>query len=100
MLYFSRMQIYELTIIIDGKATPAKQKSIVETIEKLVKTNKGNVLKKDNWGKKELKYEIKKSESGVYLYFELELDSQGAKNISSNLNTDEDIFRCLLVKKE
>ena len=88
------MQIYELTIIIDGKATPAKQKSIVETIEKLVKTNKGNVLKKDNWGKKELKYEIKKSESGVYLYFELELDSQGAKIISSNLNKDEDIFRC------
>jgi small subunit ribosomal protein S6 len=100
MLYFSRMQIYELTIIIDGKATPAKQKSVVESIEKLVKTNKGNILKKDNWGKKDLKYEIKKSESGVYLYFELELDSQGAKNISSNLNTDEDILRSLLIKKE
>lgn len=100
MLYFSRMQTYELTTIVEGKATPAKQKSVVESIEKLIKTNKGKVMKKDNWGKKDLAYEIKKSESGVYLFFELELDSQGAKNISSNLNTDEEIYRYLLVKKE
>lgn len=94
------METYELTIIVDGKSTPAKQKSVVESIEKLVKTNKGKVVKKDNWGKKNLAYEIKKSDSGVYLYFELELDSKGAKNITSILNTDEEIFRYLLVKKE
>ena len=100
MLYFTRMQIYELTTIIDGNTSPAKQKNVVSSVEKLVKTNKGKIVKTDNWGKKDLAYQLRKSESGLYLFFELELDTNGVKNISSILNTDEEVLRYLLIKKE
>ena len=94
------MNNYELTIIIDGKSTPAKEKSVVSEVETIVKVGKGKVTKTGKWGKKELAYPIDKLDTGVYLLFELELDAKGASNISTKLNINEEILRYLLVKKE
>ena len=67
------MRQYELTIILAGKATPAKKKSVTEKIKKLITTLKGKVGKVEDWGEKELAYQIAKNETGIFLHFPLEL---------------------------
>ena len=94
------MNIYELTIILDGKASPAKKKSLVEKIGKLVKLNGGKIIKKEDWGKKDFAYPIKKNNTGIYLFFELELEPDAVKKISEKIRIDEDFLRHLIVKKE
>ena len=94
------MNKYELTVVLGGKATPAKKKSVQELVEKLVKTLKGKVTKFDDWEKKDLAYKIKKNESGQFLHFELELSSESVKTINDKLRLEEDIIRYLLVNKE
>lgn len=89
---------YELTVVLPGKATAAKRKKAKETIGKLVKTLKGKVGKADDWGKKDLSYEIKKNNSGFFLHFVLELDGQEVKNLEQKLNLEEGIIRHLIVR--
>ena len=94
------MRKYELTVVLDGKATPAKKKSVTELVEKVVTINKGKVGKVEDLGTKDLAYKIGKSATGVYLYFPLELEARSAKDVTAKLRTNEDIIRYLLIVKD
>ncbi len=94
------MHKYELTIVINGEASAAKKKGVQASVEKLVKTGKGKVVKKDDWGKKDLAYQINKSDTGIFIYYDLELDGQQASILPRELNLNEDIIRYLLVRGE
>lgn len=92
------MNKYELTVVISGKSTPAKQKSAVEKIKKLVDIFNGKVEKVDEWGRIDLMYKIKGQESGVFFFFNIELNPVDVKGLSDKLKVEEDIIRYLLVK--
>lgn len=94
------MRNYELTIVLPGKATAAKKKDVIERIEKMVTANGGSITKTDDWGKKDLAYDIKKNDSGVFVYFELEMPSQAAKAIKDKIRLEDDIIRYLLISKD
>ena len=94
------MNKYELTIVISGKSTPAKKKSVGGMIEKLLNTFKGKVEKFDDWGERELAFPIKKNDSGMFLHYIVELEGNSAKSIVQKLNLEEEVLRYLLVKKE
>jgi len=92
------MNKYELTLVIDGKVGSAKKKKVTETLEKTLKIFKGAITESKEWGVKELAYRLGKSETGLFLYFELELDSKGVRALNDKLRTDPDLIRYLLVK--
>lgn len=94
------MNKYELTVVLDGKAGAAKRKKVEEGLDKTLKIFKGAIKESKEWGVKELAYKIGKSETGLYLFFEVELDPKGAKALNDKLRTDADIIRFLLINKE
>ena len=94
------MNKYELTIVLDGKAGAAGKKKTIETLEKILAIFKGSIKESKEWGVKELAYKIGKSETGMYLFFEIELDPKGAKALNEKLRTDAGIIRYLLINKE
>lgn len=94
------MNKYELTLVIDGKSTGAKKNKVIETLKKLLEVSKGKITESKDWGVKEMAYEIGKSTSGSYLFFEVELDPASIKSINDKLRIDPEILRFLLVKKE
>lgn len=95
-----------MTVVLDGKATPTKKKSVTELVEKVVTISKGKVGKVEDLGTKDLAYplhgnsKIGKSATGVYLYFPLELEARSAKDVTAKLRTNEDIIRYLLIVKD
>ena len=92
------MNKYELTVVISGKATPARQKAAVEKVKKLVDLFKGKVEKVDEWGKVDLMYRIEGNESGIFFLFNIELNPEDTKKVSDKLKTEEDIIRFLVVR--
>ena len=92
------MNKYELTLVIDGKSGAAKKNKVTETLEKTLKIFKGVIKDSKEWGVREMAYKIGKSETGLYLYFELELDGAGVKALNDKLRTDPEILRYLIVK--
>ena len=94
------MNKYELTVIIDGEATPAKRKTFEGKMEKAITAFKGKISKFEEWGKKELAYIIKKSNTGIYLHYQLELERQAAKDFSRKLSIDDSVLRHLIIRKD
>lgn len=92
------MNKYELTLVLDGKSGAAKKKKVIETLEKILTVFKGSIKESKEWGVKELAYKIGKSESGLYLFFELGLDPATVKQLNEKLRVDGDIIRYLLIK--
>jgi len=93
------MNNYELTLVTDGKGGAAKKKKVTETLEKTIAIFKGKIADFKEWGVKEMAYKIGKSETGLYLYFELELTGAGVKALNEKLRTDPEILRYLVVRK-
>jgi small subunit ribosomal protein S6 len=91
---------YELTLVLDGKAGAAKKKKVTETLEKTLKIFKGAISESKEWGVKELAYKIGKSETGLYLYFELDLEPSAVKALNDKLRVDPDLIRFLLIRKD
>lgn len=94
------MNKYELTLVLDGKSGTAKKKKVTEGLEKIVSLFKGKIVDSKDWGVKDMTYKIGKSESGLYLFFSLELDPKGVKSVSDKLRVDDEILRFLLVRAE
>ena len=94
------MSKYELTLVLDGKSGAAKKKKVTETLEKTLKIFKGVISESKEWGVKELAYKIGKSETGLYLYFELEMDPSAVKALNDKIRVDADIIRFLLIRKD
>ena len=92
------MNNYELTLVLDGKTGAAKKKKTVETLESILKLFKGAIKESKEWGVKELAYKIGKSETGLYLFYELELDPKGVKALNDKLRTDGEVLRYLLIR--
>lgn len=90
MIYFQTMKNYELTIVLDGKATAAKKKKVTETVEKLVTVAKGKLGKPDDWGEINGK---------IFLHFSLEIEADQLKNLSTKLSQESDIIKQLIIKK-
>ena len=94
------MNNYELTVVLDGKATPAKKKSVSSTIEKILETFKGKIVESQDWGVKDLAHKVGKNETGIYLHFKVELDSDSAKKLPVKLKGEQDLLRHMLVRGE
>lgn len=94
------MNNYNLTVVLDGKATPAKRREAKESLEKLISSFKGKVEKVEELGEKELAYTIKKANSGYFLNFKLNLEAASTKALLSKLNLDDNLLRYLLVRSE
>ena len=92
------MNKYELTIVLDGKAGSVKRKKLDEMLESIAKIYKGKVTEGKDWGVKEMTYKIRKSATGLYLFFEIELDGKGVKALNDKLRVDTEILRYLIVR--
>lgn len=92
------MRDYELTFIISAELTGAKEKKVLDNIEKTIETLGGKLGKKDEWGKKRLAYPIKKKTEGVYFLFDLSLPSSKVASLDRELEINEDVLRHLIVK--
>ncbi len=94
------MNKYELTLILDGKVTAAKKKSVLESLEKTIKLLEGKVEKAEDWGVKEMFHEIKKVKEGLYLRIPFEMIAKNIKAFEVKLKAVDDILRYLVVNVE
>ena len=100
LVQFLRMKTYELTIVVPGKITPAKKKSTIGTVEKIIKIVDGKIEKVHDLGEIVLSYPILKNTSGVFVRFDLELSEASARPIKEKLVLEGGVIRFLLVRKE
>ena len=93
------MKDYELTVLIHPDLESDLDKALVK-VKNLISSNGGEIINKENWGKKKLAYSIAGEDFAVYVAMDLKLPAQAPQKISNTLNITDEVLRYLLVKAE
>lgn len=86
------MNKYDLTVLVKEVA------GMEEKIEKIVKAFGGKAGRMVEMGKKQLAYEIKKTNAANFLTWTLELPSEVVVELDRKMTLDKDVLRHLLVR--
>ena len=84
--------------------SPDLSNPIITTEEESFKSNiegfKGKIINIEDWGLKDLSFNINNYKKAFYKYYQIEMDGQYIENIKKNLTQNEKILRHLFVKVE
>ena len=69
-------------------------------VEKIITDNGGTITNTDNWGKRKLAYNIKKSESAIYVFYTVELPGENVRKVESTLNITDEVLRFLITRPD
>ncbi|MEX0616919.1 MAG: 30S ribosomal protein S6 [Candidatus Woykebacteria bacterium] len=94
------MREYELLVLGKGDLSEAEQKNLTGELEKLIHDEKGTVEKRQDWGKRNLAYEIKKQKEGNYFLIHFLAPEPLAKKLEKKLSIDENVLRYMLLREE
>ena len=94
------MRTYELVLVVDSTLSSDKQKQLLTKIEKVITDLKGELLERQDWGKKAFAYPIKAKDQGAYFFWLVLLPPESPGKLEGKFRLEEELLRYLLVKRE
>ena len=92
------MNCYEHTIIAKQDLSETQTKKLVSKYSEIINKNQGKILKTEEWGLKNLSYEIKKNKKGFYFHFKLEGVGETIEKLEKTENIDDMVLRFLTIR--
>ncbi len=91
-------RFYELAVIFQPELTSDEVEQKSENIIDLITKNQGELVKRELWGKRGLKYPIKKKTEGIYSIYYFTAPPDKISGFNSPLTLDSDVLRFLIVR--
>ncbi len=92
------MNHYENIAILDPSLSEEEVADSIEKITSLITKNGGEIIKSENWGKKDLAYEIHKQKKGFYLFTVFKSPSDVIKKLEDYYKVFDPVFKFMIVK--
>lgn len=89
--------VYELTVVFPDN-NEALKKKVIKVVGDFVSKRKGEIMKQDSWGVKELAYKIKGQKMGLYEHFVISIDPLEQPKLDKKLRVEEEVLRYLFVR--
>ena len=89
---------YEAVFIIDPVLSDVQVAETAAAYEKLITSNKGKIVAKENWRLKKLAYPIQKKKTGFYNLIEFTLPTDNLLTVDLEMRRDERLIRHLIVR--
>jgi len=94
------MQKYEIIYVLRADLTEeARQESVAYYADILTK-NGANIVKSDEWGMRDLAYEIQKQTKGYYVVLNIEAPSEAIAEFNRLARINENTLRYIAVRDE
>ena len=87
------MRGYELCLILQHETTEESIDQKINNLQAKAVSNGGNIIKTEKWGKRSLKYAIKKQQKGYYCFVTVTGDNNILQEIERMFKYDESILR-------
>jgi len=92
------MNKFETVILFSPVLTTSDQKKQEDSFKNQLSKVNGIIISQENWGLKDLSYNIKNNKKALYIFYQIEMEGSKIQEIKKNLNQNEKIIRCLFVK--
>jgi len=94
------MRKYEMMVIIDPELKEEEIKNNIEKLKEIINKNeKGKIESIDEWGKRELAYEIKHKREGYYVIYYFESEQEILEDLKKELRLNKSFLRGLIVRR-
>jgi small subunit ribosomal protein S6 len=89
---------YESSVIINAAIEEEQIEATIKRIEEIIRTNGGEIVDVEKWGRKRLAYAVNKTKSGYYAIIRFKAPSELISKLERMYQLDEYIFRYLTIK--
>ena len=89
--------VYESAVLINAALDDEAIKNLIARIKETISINGGDVLEIEDWGRKRLAYQVKKSKIGYYAIFRFSSPPDLVPKLERNYQLDENILRYLTI---
>ena len=89
--------VYESAILINAALDDETIKNLIEKVKETITTNDGEILEVEDWGRKRLAYQVKKSKIGYYSIFRFNSSPELIPKLERYYQLDESILRYLTI---
>ncbi len=92
------MALYESVIIGRQDLTPGQFETLLEKFIAIIQSFEGKIVKRENWGVRNLAYKINKNRKGHYMLLNIDGPPEAIQEYERLMRLDEDIIRFLTIK--
>ena len=92
------MNKFEAVILISPETSNSGLSNNIKNFEDIISNHSGKITNSEDWGLRDLSYDIKNFKKAFYKYFQLEINGINIQKISKTLNQNDNIIRHLFIK--
>lgn len=94
------MKKYELALALSAKLEDEQRAALLEKIQAMITTAGAAITNVDEWGKKQLAYEIQKMKEAYYYFIQFDGEATVPAELEEKLRIEESVLRYLCVKQD
>ena len=92
------MNKFETVLLFSSDLSKSNLDKLENLFKDQIKKQSASIINEEDWGLRDLSYQIKKNKKAFYKFFQIEIDGNKIQEIKENLNKEEQIIRYLFVK--
>ena len=92
------MNKFEAVVLLSPELGSQNLKKEIDAFKKFISSNAGNIVNEEDWGLRDLSYNINKFKKAFYNFFQIEIDGKNLITIKQDLNQSENILRHIFIK--
>ena len=92
------MNKFEAVLLISPEIPNNLLEQNIKNFEDIVTNNSGKIINTEDWGLRDLSYDINNFKKAFYKFFQLEIMGSNIQIISKTLNQNDNILRHLFIK--
>ena len=92
------MNKFEVVLIFNPDLATSTLNSEIENFKSNIKSKSAKIINEENWGLRDLSYNINKFKKAFYNFFQIEASGKLIKDLNNELNQSENLIRYLFIK--
>ncbi len=92
------MNKFEAVLLISPETSDNLINQNIKTFEDIIVNNSGKIINTEDWGLRDLSYDIKNFKKAFYKFFQLEINGSNLAKIAKTLNQNDSMLRHLFIK--
>ena len=92
------MNKFEVVLILSPELGSQNLNKEIEQFASQISKNKGEIINREDWGLRDLSYNINKFKKAFYKFFQIEISGSKLDAIKKDLNQSDDLLRYLFIK--
>ena len=92
------MNKFEVVILLSPETSSQGINDDIKLFKDLITSNTGKIVNEEDWGLRELSYNILKFKKAFYKFFQIEISGDSIDKIKKNLNQSDNFLRHLFIK--